>query len=198
MEMRKTGARIRKSMIPKIYDHEAYQTRMISVVDYEEGKLNIAVMESKDQKKVTSISIDLNSMPPLDKFDLHRKTTEMVNMDAMIASLGNKKLQTINDKLRTQLKNQKLATRTRQIRVEELEKWIIELGVSPKDKAFVQALIKSKDKEIQVLKQKLKIPGIDHVQTPELQAIQAEKDHLVMKMVEMGEKLKCTRSRLKT
>jgi predicted unusual protein kinase regulating ubiquinone biosynthesis (AarF/ABC1/UbiB family) len=48
MEMKKTNAIIRKSMIPKIYDHEAYRTKKISVVEYEEGRLNIAVMESKD------------------------------------------------------------------------------------------------------------------------------------------------------
>jgi hypothetical protein len=156
MEIRKAGASIKKSMIPKVYDHDAYQTRMISVVDYEKGRLNIAVMEPKEQKKVTNISIDLNVVHPLDKFDLHRKTAEMINKDAMIANLGIKKLQAINDKLKTQLKNEKLATRTRQIRVEELEQWIIELGANPKDEASIQALIKTKDKEIQVLKKSLK------------------------------------------
>jgi hypothetical protein len=111
----------------------------------------------------------------------------MINIDAMIVNLGINKLQAINDKLRTQLKNEKLATMTRKIRVEEIEQWIIELGVNPKDDASIQALMKEKEKEIQVLKQKLKILGIDHVQTPELQAIQVEKDQLVKKMVEMGE-----------
>ena len=90
----------------------------------------------------------------------------MINTYDIIANLGIKKLQAINDKIKTQLKNEKLATRTRQIRVEELEQWIIELGTNPKDDASIQALMKIKDKEIQVLKQKLKIPGIGHVQTP--------------------------------
>jgi hypothetical protein len=44
----------------------------------------------------------------------------MINKDAMIANLGIKKLQVINENLRTQLKNETLATRTRQIRVEEI------------------------------------------------------------------------------
>jgi hypothetical protein len=55
--------------------------------------------------------------------------------------------------------------------VEELEQWIIELGKNPRDDASIQSLIKTKDKEIQDLKQKLKIPGIDDVQTPKLQAV---------------------------
>jgi len=48
MKVRKEGARIKKSMIHKIYDHDTCQTRMISVVDYGKGKMNIEVMEPKD------------------------------------------------------------------------------------------------------------------------------------------------------
>jgi hypothetical protein len=33
---------------------------MILVVNYEKGRLNIEVMEPKEQKKVTNISIDIN------------------------------------------------------------------------------------------------------------------------------------------
>jgi hypothetical protein len=113
MEIRKTGANIKKTIIPKVYEHDAYQTRMILVVDYEKGRLNIVIMEPKEQKKVTNISIDLNAFHPLDKFELHRKTAEMINMDDMISNLGIKKLQVINEKLMTQLKNEKLATRTK-------------------------------------------------------------------------------------
>jgi len=50
-------------------------------------------------------------------------------------------------------------------------------------------LIKVEDKEIQFLKQKLKILGIDNVQTPKLHAIQEGKDQLVNKMGEMGEQM---------
>jgi predicted aldo/keto reductase-like oxidoreductase len=80
-----------------------------------------------------------------------------------------------------------LASKTRQIRAQDLEQWIIELGGNSKYEAPIQAPMKKKDKEIQVLKQKLKILGIDHVQIPELHAIQVEKYQLVKKMVDMGE-----------
>ena len=101
------------TIIPKVYDRDAYHTRMIQVVDYEKGRLNIAVMEPKEKNKVTNISIDLNSFHPLDKFDLSKQNTEMINRDSMIDNIGIKKLQSINDKLITQLKNEKLATKTR-------------------------------------------------------------------------------------
>jgi hypothetical protein len=37
MEIRKAAASIKKSIIPKVYEHDAYQTIMISDVDYEKG-----------------------------------------------------------------------------------------------------------------------------------------------------------------
>jgi hypothetical protein len=45
----------------------------------------------------------------LDKFDLHKQNVEMINMNSMIVILVIKKLQAINDKITTKLKNEKLA-----------------------------------------------------------------------------------------
>jgi hypothetical protein len=53
MATKKIGAKIKQNILPKIFDQGASQTRMLSVVDYEKGKLNIVVLETKDQKKVT-------------------------------------------------------------------------------------------------------------------------------------------------
>ena len=61
-----------------------------------------------------------------------------------------------------------MTNRTRQIRVEELEQSVMDLGANPHDVASMQTLVKTKDIEIQGLKSRLKILGIDHVQTPEL------------------------------
>jgi len=64
------------------------------------------------------------------------------------------------------LKNEKLGNRSRKTRIEELEKQIIELGANPRYEASILALINTKDREIQVLKRKLNILGIEHAQTP--------------------------------
>jgi hypothetical protein len=74
MEIKKICANIKNNFIPKIYDHDVYHTMMISVVNYEKGRLNIVVMEPKQQNNVANISIDLNVVHPLDKFDLHKQT----------------------------------------------------------------------------------------------------------------------------
>jgi len=34
MEIRKIGAKIKKTIIPNIYDHDAYHTKMISSLEY--------------------------------------------------------------------------------------------------------------------------------------------------------------------
>jgi len=70
-------------------------------------------MEPKEQKKVTNISIDLNAIHPLDKFDLHRQTGETLNRYVMIVNIGIKKILFINGKLITQLKNEKHANITK-------------------------------------------------------------------------------------
>jgi hypothetical protein len=66
------------------------------------------------------------------------------------------------------LKQEKLENRTKQMRIEELEKLVILLGENLKDVESIQSIIKTKYIEIQTLKKNLNIPGIDHVQTLEL------------------------------
>jgi len=54
---RKMGANIRQNILPNIFDHETSHTRMLSVVDYEKGILNIIVLDPKEQNKVTNVSM---------------------------------------------------------------------------------------------------------------------------------------------
>jgi hypothetical protein len=47
MEIKKKGVKIKQDIIPKIFDQDPSQTRLLSVMDYEKGKLNIAVLGIK-------------------------------------------------------------------------------------------------------------------------------------------------------
>jgi hypothetical protein len=126
MTINKQGVNIKKNILPKIYVQGPTQTRLLFSMDYEKGKLNITVLESKDKNKVTNISIDLYAINPINKMDLHMQSGEMINKYIMITSIGLKKLQTMNEKIRGQLKFEKFANKTRQMRVEELEQWVID------------------------------------------------------------------------
>jgi len=50
------------------------------------------------------------------------------------------------------------------------------MGSSPRYEESIQTLINTKEREIQVLKKNINIPGIENVQTLELQAIHTEKE----------------------
>jgi hypothetical protein len=90
MAIKNKGVKIKKDMFPKIYDQGSSQTKLLSSMDYEKGKLNLYVLESKDQNKITNISLDINAINYVDKMDLHRQNGEMMNIYVMIVSLGMK------------------------------------------------------------------------------------------------------------
>jgi len=50
MEIRKTCAKIKKNITHRIFEHDASQAIMISIVGYQKGKLNIVVIEQKEKK----------------------------------------------------------------------------------------------------------------------------------------------------
>jgi len=68
-------------------------------MDYEKGKINITILESKDQNKVTKISLDIIVIKYVDKMDFHKQIGEMINKYVMIASLGLKNLQIMNENI---------------------------------------------------------------------------------------------------
>jgi hypothetical protein len=61
-----------------------------------------------------------------------------------------------------------VATKSNRIHINELERKIISLGEDPKNPIVVGDLIKEKDNEINILKKKINVLDVQHVQTPEL------------------------------
>ena len=79
--------------------------------------------------------------------DLHRQIGEMIFMDLVQITTSMARIHKM-EKNENQWKQEKVATREKQIRINELEKCIINLVADPNDAKYVQALIKSKDIEI--------------------------------------------------
>jgi hypothetical protein len=127
MEIKEKGVEIKQDAFSQMYDPETSHTRMLSAMDFEKGKLNIVVLETRENKR-TNITFDLNALHPIDKMDLHRKTREMVNKDIITTTLGMKKLQVMKDNLTSQLKYEKLANEIKMNKIKELEQWVIDLG----------------------------------------------------------------------
>jgi hypothetical protein len=77
--------------------------------------------------------------------------------------------------LKEQLRQEKVLTRTKKIRIDDLTKKLLRLRDNSKDEEPMQQIMSSKYNEILILKKKLHLTDLDHVQTPELQAIQRKK-----------------------
>jgi hypothetical protein len=61
------------------------------------------------------------------------------------------------------------------MRIDDLMKKLLRLRDNYKDEEPMQQIMSSKYNEILILKKKIHLNDLDHVQTPELQAIQQEK-----------------------
>ena len=64
-----------------------------------------------------------------------------------------------------------------------MQQKIIDLGVDPANAKPVKDFLKEKDIEIQILKKKLKIPNTQHIESPELVSLQAERDKYYKEML---------------
>ena len=59
-----------------------------------------------------------------------------------------------------------------------MQKKVIELGNDPNNTKPVKDLNKEKDNELHVLKKKLKIQDTQHIQTPDIVALEEERDKI--------------------
>jgi hypothetical protein len=125
----------------------------------------------------------------MDKMDLHRQTGEMIFRDLMHTTTSMARIQKMEKKIKNQWKQEKVEISENKIRINELEKCIIDLGADPNDAKSVPAPIKSKDTKIQVLKKKLKMHNVDHVQTLKLQEMKREKDLFLQQVVQINQRI---------
>jgi hypothetical protein len=101
-----------------------------------------------------------------------------------------KKFQRMNNQLKEKLKQEKTTSRVRHMRIEDLEKKLLRIRDNATDEEPIQEMITSKDNEIIILKRQLKMIDLDHVQTPEIMAIQKEKEQLLNVIAQLNEQVK--------
>jgi hypothetical protein len=71
------------------------------------------------------------------------------------------------------------------MRIGELENLLLKLRDASKYIEPIQDLINTENTEILTLKKQLNLTNIDHVQTPELKAVQQQKEQLVNQIIQM-------------
>ena len=131
--------------------------------------------------------MDTISVP--DNIQLHKKTRDIIYSDLLDAIIKIKKLQALVDKLEVQLKHEKVENKANLIRIKKLQAYVVSLGSEPGNAQDTRKLLEEKDNTIQVLKKSLKIPNSEHAQSPELLALQEEKDKVYQEMMEFKGKI---------
>jgi len=142
----------------------------LSTLDFQKGRLNCSLLEPIDQNlrsvdnyRETNFLVDLEQIHIIDKMDLLIKTREMVNRDVIQMTLGMKKLQMVNSQLKEQLRLENLLTRTKEIRIDDLQKKLLRLRKNSKDEEPMKKIMRSKDNGIIILNKKVHLTNLDHV-----------------------------------
>ena len=87
------------------------------------------------------------------------------------------------------MKHEKIDNKGNSIQIKKLQENIISSEDEPGNTQSIRRLLEEKDKAIQVLKNKLKIPSSEHAQSSELLALQEEKDKIHQEMMEYKGKM---------
>ena len=104
-------------------------------------------------------------------------------------TLNTKKLERKVVQLEGQLKQERETNRGWQDEIKMLEVDFVYVGVNPKYVQSIKNLLDDKEKTIQTLKKKLKIPGSKHVQTNELVSLQQENMFFIKEVLNLKEKV---------
>ena len=172
-------------MYPWAWGKNTTQTKLLYVVDYQQGIFNFIVLESKLLKphfpayyKATQMRVNIGDIYPMDMIELHQKTSDMLYRGVLESSFDKRKMKKMVIEIENQLKKERVATKSNRIQINELEKKIISLGAYPINMKVVGDLIKEKHNEINIFKKYLNDLKVKHVHTLELQAIDKENEYL--------------------
>ena len=94
------------------------------------------------------------------------------------------KLQALVVKMEVQLKHDKVENKANLIQIKKLQADVISLGSEAGNAQATKKILEEKDNTIQVLKKRLNIPNSEHAQSPELFALQEEKDKFYQEMMD--------------
>jgi hypothetical protein len=155
-----------RDLVPEVENISQHKYSLFTVRDVEKRTFNIAVA---DEDKVSEIKIKYDNISAPDKVKFHKHTSDMLYSDYLSLSLKNSKLSSYAMKLEGQLRQEKASSRAWQTQVKRLE------SEGPQG---LKSSLDEKDKLIQSLKKKLKMPATEHPQTTELVALEQEKETL--------------------
>jgi hypothetical protein len=168
-----------------------------SAFDMESGQLRMALLQSTKPKgeavtseadyKATEVSIDMNQIHYKDLMKLHQQSANVLYRDLDLQHATTHKLRKSLENVTTQYRLEKVVTQAKNVKIKVLEKALLELSEDPRNVKHSQNFLKEKDKEINLLKQKVKIPGPHPTSIEEVNAALKEKEAETKKFLEAEE-----------
>ena len=124
-----------------------------------------------------------------DKINFHKQASEVLCSDLLKSYLNKTKLESKLTKLEEQVKRERVASKGWKVQVKKLEADLVAQGSKDKESKATKKLLDEKDKQIENLQKKLKIPVTDHPQTNEIMAYRKKNDDLKEEVLDLKSKL---------
>ena len=112
-----------------------------------------------DDEKVSEVNFSLEKISVPDKIQLHRQTGDALYSDLLKDIMKITRMQSVIDKLENQLGHEKVENKAHLVQIKKLQIDLITSGVEPANVQATQKLLEEKEKTIQVIKKKLKVPS---------------------------------------
>ena len=168
-------------MLPRVINLINQKTSLISTQDAERNTLKFVMVSDK---KVSEMEVKLDKISVPDKIQLHKQIGDVIYSALLHAIMKVNKLQSLVDKMKVQLKHEKVGNKANLIQIKKLQGDVVSLGNEPGNVQETKNLLEEKDNTIQVLKKILKIPNAEHAQSSELFTLQEEKDKIYQEMMD--------------
>lgn len=130
----------------------------------ESGQLRMALLLSTKPKgeavtseadyRATKVSIDMNQIHYKDLIKLHQQSINVLYRDLDLQHTTTHKLRKSLESITTYYRLEKVVTQAKNVKIRVLEKALLELSEDPRNIKHSHNLLKEKDKEINLLKQK--------------------------------------------
>ena len=105
------------------------------------------------------MNVNLDKIPTIYVIHLHRETGYIIYTKLLKSTLQVSKLESNKNKVQDLLQKENIENKALQIKIKKLQEELLKVDGQSRKGAVAQKLFDEKEKEVQVLKKKLKIPS---------------------------------------
>ena len=139
--------------------------------------------------KVSEVNVSLSKVPTSDIIHLNKETRDILNARLLKATIQLSKSEESKAKTSNLLRKSIVEIKSLQSQINILQKEAIKMEGSTQKGSLVQKMLDDRDKEIQTLKKKLRVPVTQLAQADELDDFKKEKEALKSELIDCKDKL---------